>query len=227
MKIIAVGDVHGRDHWKKIEPDYYDRIVFVGDYVDNLSIDNDTILKNLKAIIALKNKFPEKVILLLGNHDIQYSEYPTDYRCSGFSEEMQPAYTKLFTENKSLFQVAAQFGDYLFTHAGLSLNFVQHSLMPWSESILEKKLNVADLLNYIHDSDQQYLLHTVGKARGGSDPFGGITWADVSETCTSLLPGYHEVVGHTPVKRIRKIGNGVSSITYIDTQNNFYEIKFT
>ena len=228
MKVLAVGDLHGKDCWKKIDPAVYDHVVFVGDYVDSLDLPGGKMRDNLSEVIDFKKEHPEKITLLLGNHDIQYSEYP-DYHCSGFNARMQKDYTELFRENKSLFRVAVQFGDYLFTHAGLSYGFVKHNLKPWRDQIIEKSINVADLLNRLQDSDQQEILHTVSEVRGGIEPYGGITWADFSETSTDLLPGYHQVVGHTRQREITKVEKGDASITYIDVLNTveeFYEGEF-
>jgi hypothetical protein len=44
-----------------------------------------TIDRNLQDIIALKKACPEKVLLLLGNHDVQYMFYP-HFRSSGFRD---------------------------------------------------------------------------------------------------------------------------------------------
>lgn len=76
MKIIALGDIHGRDIWKDIvkkESDA-DKIVFVGDYVD--THDNISPYKqvdNFKEIVEYKKENKDKVILLIGNHKLNMS----------------------------------------------------------------------------------------------------------------------------------------------------------
>ncbi len=35
MKIITIGDIHGRDFWKKILEEPMDQLVFIGDYFDS------------------------------------------------------------------------------------------------------------------------------------------------------------------------------------------------
>ena len=214
-KIIAIGDLHGKDCWKKVTPEEYDQIIFIGDYVDSFTITPDKIVNNLKEVIDFKKAHSGKVTLLLGNHDIQYMEYPK-YRCSGFNSFFQPDYTELFRVNRNLFQVAVQFSDYLFTHAGLSRSFVKHCLPEHAQLIEDKQIHVADLLNSIYNSENQAMLHAVSALRGGADPFGGITWADYKETSVDLLPGYHQVVGHTPREKMTKVEGDNSSITYID-----------
>ena len=68
MRICAIGDIHGRNDWEKVDPNKYDKIIFVGDYVDSFDIPTGEILKNLENIIAFKKEYYDKVILLLGNH---------------------------------------------------------------------------------------------------------------------------------------------------------------
>lgn len=221
-RIITIGDLHGMDCWKKIKPEEYDHIIFIGDYVDSFTVAPDKILRNLKELIDFKKRQHGKVKMLLGNHDIQYMEYP-QYLCSGFNSLFQPDYTELFRANRNLFQVAVQFGDYLFTHTGLSHSFVKHYLTAYTQLIENKQIHVVDLLNSIHNSEKQAVLHTVSDWRGGTDLFGGITWADYRETSVDPLPGYHQVVGHTPRKRITKAEVDNSSITYIDVLDTVEE----
>ena len=187
----------------------------MGDYVDSLTIPPNKVLENLRELIRFKRKHSSKVTLLLGNHDMQYMEYP-EYGCGGFNPIIQPTLTKIFRRNKNLFQVAKQIDDYLFTHAGLSHSFVKNYLKEYYESIVRKEIRADKVLNQIQHSDKQAILHTVSELRAGDDPFGGITWADYDETSTDILPGYHQVVGHSRMKKIIKREGTNCSITYID-----------
>ncbi len=74
-KWIAIGDIHGRDTWKPIvnsEIDNVDRIIFVGDYFDSFHIPMQTQISNFLDILELKRKYPDRVVLLIGNHDYHY-----------------------------------------------------------------------------------------------------------------------------------------------------------
>ena len=70
MKILVLGDIHGRTIWKDIiEKENPDKIIFLGDYVsthDNISADQQ--LSNLNNILNYKEESSDKVILLRGNH---------------------------------------------------------------------------------------------------------------------------------------------------------------
>ncbi len=220
VKIIAIGDLHGKNCWKQAtrKDGLY---VFIGDYVDSFTHSNTEILNNLNAIIAFKKSRPQNVVLLLGNHDIQYLYYPK-YRCSGFRPDMQKELTGLFRAHEHLFQIAYQKGDVLFTHAGISNRWFadfRKQLHSWN---IRQRSTLADTLNFINMTDKRDILHTAGLVRGG-DSLGGITWADASETRTDFLEGYHQVVGHTKVPYIVKQERRESSITYIDCLDSMTE----
>lgn len=226
MKIVAIGDIHGRDAWHRVETSLYDKIVFIGDYVDSRErIPDQQIVQNLKDIIAFKKVYPAEVVLLLGNHDIQYLYYP-EHKCSGFRNDLLDSIRGLFLKNEDLFQVAYQYQDYLFTHAGVSKGwYTRH------QGVLNKYVgeNLGETLNKVHQSVDWKVLFEVGEARGGDYDHGGPIWADKSETQDQSLDSLHQVVGHSRVEDIITYGDDTSSITYIDvlsTQVKFFEVQF-
>src|ERR1700748_2969021 len=105
MKHVIIGDLHGRTIWERVNFSNYQKAVFLGDYVDSFTRSDGVILDNLKNIIALKKQYPEKIVLLLGNHDVQYLHYP-QYHCPGFRPCLQPELTNIFRSNRGLFQMA-------------------------------------------------------------------------------------------------------------------------
>jgi predicted phosphodiesterase len=78
MKIICIGDIHGRDCWVKIleqNPDA-DLFVFEGDYFDSFTIPALEQINNFKLILKFRDENPNKVIMLFGNHDFHYTKIP-------------------------------------------------------------------------------------------------------------------------------------------------------
>jgi hypothetical protein len=225
MHIIAIGDVHGRDTWKQIKDHEVDQIIFIGDYVDpHRPIPDREVLRNLEEIIAFKQNDPDRITLLLGNHDAQYLHYPR-YPCSGQRVELQETVGKLFQENQALFQIAWQRDRYLFTHAGISQGWYDRHLATLNDW---ETTSLAGALNTIHTSEYRDILFEVGRARGGWHRYGGPIWADKSETQLDHLAGFHQVVGHSRVKDFEFYGDEASSITYIDvgdTRVRFYETE--
>lgn len=230
MRLLSISDLHGRDVWKTVDVNAYDRIVFLGDYTDSYDLDDNTIYVNLSEILALKQRMPDKITLLIGNHDAQYMYYPK-YACSGFRPQAQEKLTELFVTHRACFQIAYQQGTYLFSHAGITTRWLATLLTQTGQarSDFRPSYNLADMLNQAHQQSDQLrdLLFAVGPVRGGYDPYGGPVWADRSESRVDYLTGFHQVVGHTPTKSFLTVGNKTSSITYTDvlrTKIAFYEV---
>jgi Calcineurin-like phosphoesterase len=228
MNIITIGDLHGSSVWKEITPKDWDQLIFSGDYVDSFEFKDGQIIENLEEVIQLKKEYPQKVILLLGNHDLGYlfKDKP-GHGCSGFRAGMAKALFNLFSSNHDLFLCAWQVDNYLWTHAGIVgrwyKNFVEGEIVP-------SDINLAGTINKLFDAYYLPLFH-VSNIRGGRNKDGGIFWADSMETIQDPLPGYHQIAGHT------KTGNGIityssednlTSVTYTDcleTTTEFYKLK--
>ena len=230
MRLFTISDLHGRTAWKEANLDGYDRVIFLGDYTDSYTETDETIYTNLHKIIELKQRQPDKFVLLIGNHDAQYLHYP-HYRCSGFRASAQPVLSALFAKHETLFQVAHQEKSYFFTHAGITNKWLKRFLAKTENEMLPipPAYNLAGLLNEIHHQSPRFrnLLFEVGPKRGGYDLCSGPIWADRSETKIDYLSGFNQVVGHTPVDDFMTLRDETGSITYTDvlqTKTAFYEV---
>lgn len=217
-KFLIIGDVHGMDSWKEIVDDkstYFYHKVFIGDYVDSFSIKPVEILFNLKEIIAYKKKNPDKVTLLLGNHDWAYIY--DEPGISGFQPAVWHQYKELFRENIDLFDVAygyrnSRTQEYtLFTHAGLTYKFWMDHISPLINDESGVWHDLVDVNDDLHDILNKFkgdkILWKVGNMRGG---FGtpGPLWADYLELLEDPYPDIHQVFGHTAA--------GTVNVTNID-----------
>jgi predicted MPP superfamily phosphohydrolase len=227
-KIITIGDLHGSPVWKQILPEEWDRMVFIGDYVDSGDYSADEILVNLQEIIDLKKKYPEKVILLMGNHDLAYfyGGHERHY-CSGFKRSMLSQLFTIFTSNREIFQAAFQVRDHLWTHAGVVQRWYDTYI---HDQVLPADENLACTLNRLFRSYYLPLYHA-SALRGGLYEDGGIFWAHRDETSDDPLRGYHQVVGHTRTRSgIRVTGDPLrdTSVMYVDcleTSVEFYKLS--
>ena len=191
MKILINPDIHGRVFWKySIEhKDEFDKIIFLGDYLDAYSPDllvNEE--DNFKEIIQFKKDNLDKVILLLGNHDCHYinSKILHSSRYNPFKANI---YHKLFNDNLDLFQLVYIYNKYLFSHAGV-----------YEEWLKMCDLNLDNLINYDLDELASYL-NVLDYYRGGYGNIGSCIWADIRDSETEkLLKGYYHIFGHTQLK---------------------------
>jgi predicted MPP superfamily phosphohydrolase len=231
--MIVIGDIHGSKFWKNIVNQHLDEdyIVFVGDYVDSHNaMSNTKMLKNLLDIIKFKEKYPDKVKLLLGNHDIHYYFLNSSYRGSGFNFDMMFEFNTIFKNKKHLFQVAFMYNNTIVSHAGITNRLYQSVESDYKDALDlgwgdgNEHNNIADKFNFLFNISSKYLFY-IGDERGGLDPFSGIFWAGMKELCEDYLVGYNQVIGHTHLaeKTIKNYDD--ITLTFIDTGNeNAYHL---
>lgn len=227
MKTISIGDIHGKSIWDTINPNNYDKIIFLGDYVDSFEINNSIILENLLNIIRFKKDNPDKVILLWGNHDLQYLFSYNSDGCSGYRPEMYDQLHQIFNDNKQLFQMSYQINDTIWAHAGIHQGWFTQRF----EKLVKK---LPDMSIYLQLNTAFYEKHDslfdVGHRRGGYHDVGGPFWCDKEELKSSPIKKYHQIVGHNRVKEITKFYKYNKEIVFIDTLESdnpkFYEKEF-
>ena len=186
MRFLLLPDIHGRKFWEKPCKDIsqYDKVIFIGDYVDPYAFEHISVpdaIDNMQNIIDLKKNYPDKVILLLGNHCMPYfsDEY---YRMHRFHSRHSSIYHDqihdLYNDNKNLFQLAYASGDILFTHAGVTSTWFEYEL-----EVKEHDPNkIADEINGMLSSMEGIQkLFMVSSCRGGWDSFSSCIWADIKE----------------------------------------------
>jgi len=252
MKHLFVGDTHGRSYWKipilghdpvtntgsKYTIDDFDKVVFTGDYVDSHEVDitSDMMVDHLKELIDLKLKYPEKVTLLIGNHDLHYIFDPARFECSGFNSEVYEALHAIYNANIDLFDAMYQYKDHISSHAGIHVGWLKYR---FNKYITDLEEPIADAINYefnrFYDiytkqisnlpiADMPWELFDVGYLRGGRQKVGGPFWVDRRLSQEKPAKGYHQIVGHTPVKHISEYPrNDSTSITYIDVMGDMID----
>lgn len=202
-----IPDVHGRSFWRKAVADVEETpVVFLGDYLDPYPqerISKASALEGFKDILALKEAHPDRVTLLLGNHDLHYILT----RIGGGRTDMRRFTTirNLLSDKLDLFDMALELESgghrYLLTHAG-----VLNGWLIRNDSLLygDAPATVGARMNYLlHDETWRetlfWALSDVGYARGGMDAYGGPVWADIHEHREGRqeLEGIYQVFGHT------------------------------
>lgn len=221
---LFVGDLHLQAKLilplveKAIEKHNVERVIFMGDYVDQWNQnDNDQLYIDE---LTLLNKFRKKLIkegkvepvFLIGNHDMPYligiPEYYSVYNRQVFDKvhdlllQLQP-------------QIAYEADDdFIASHAG----YVQTSaweiplwhFKPWLYSYIDESIN---------------LQKQVGR-RGGFNTYGSMLWEDFGERLWRAGMKC-QIVGHTPQKTITDLREDITceaNCICVDTfsLNQFY-----
>ena len=135
MKILAVGDIHTKQwivsHVEKVTSSY-DKIVFVGDYVDDWGETSAASIETVKRLKKLDDTHPDKFEFLLGNHDYTYvNNIP--FPSSGYSEItnilLSSAENREHKEWLSLLKYITILDGVIYSHAGVTNKFVEHNMV--------------------------------------------------------------------------------------------------
>lgn len=208
--ILNIPDLHGNSSWKKaVKEKPWDKIVFLGDYVDSYDLTDIKILRNLVDIINFKKDNYEKVSLLFGNHELSYLfKHNQNYRCTGFRNSYSEAVYHLLNDNRKLFRSAKQIDNFLFTHAGVNKVWWDTEVLPCRHTLKIQHLPVADQIHIIEQTHFSYVLNDISyfRSRTSIKSHGGIYWADRREWQSEdhMLPGITQIVGHSTVKKVRQ-----------------------
>lgn len=206
MKTLIIPDVHGRKFWKEPCKDMsqWDKVIFLGDYVDPYEGEatKEETISNLKEIIALKEVYKDKIILLWGNHDLFYWCKPYrnqfDY-WSRHDDKRHNEIESILIQHNELFQWAYQEDNFLFTHAGVNNKFAK-----FLSDDCGLEVNADTLNKYFSEKRNQVELSMVSAYRWGPSPYGSIVWCDIHEIYGNIpckeIADFFQVFGHTYAK---------------------------
>ncbi|MDR2070222.1 MAG: metallophosphoesterase [Treponema sp.] len=217
---LAIGDVHGRDFWKRYIDEDFIEFYFVGDYFDSFDLPFVQQYRNFKEICERARK-DRRIKLCLGNHDYHY--LGTSEMYSGYQEDHYYEIYQVLEQNIDLLKVVYVTADnYIISHAGVSAWFM-------------KRMKIAGYPN-VEDINQAFAKKRSILEFNGHDPFGDdITQSPIWIRPDSLekqpVAGYNQIVGHTPMEEIRTITLPDSkrrtiTIAYIDTHDTASIYRF-
>lgn len=217
MKYLIVPDIHGRDFWvepmKRALKDDNTKIIFLGDYLDpypnefEKHVDyKELAFDQFKYILKLKNDYPDKITLLLGNHDLSYAVSTKICDCRR-DYQRYSSIREIFRLNKAKFSLLTEVkqGDnrFIISHAGVSLEWLKQANMQGfsKENIVDFLNNKYELMMNSDDPEENEFAYDLGMCsyyRGGSNKVSSIVWADIYESIFDN-PEYicYQIFGHT------------------------------
>jgi predicted MPP superfamily phosphohydrolase len=254
MKTIIIGDIHGRDLWKRIvdvEADA-DRIVFLGDYFDSFDIPGVVQLQNFLDIIDFKKNSNKEVVLLFGNHDYHYMPGFIGMGYSGYQTGLAYQFREAISANLEHLQMAHLFDNVLCSHAGISPEWLEISFGKpkdesehnWSTDTLDDVRDVVELINE-HFKFKPSIFEFNGWDPHGDNTYQTPIWIRPASLMasnkknTSLKKHVIQVVGHTQVKNIFEsvkateksmggkyyLNDAIASNGYLTVENNKFKPK--
>lgn len=190
MKIVALGDIHGYQRWKRVfdqEKDF-DLVVFIGDYFDSFHNRANDQIANFLDIIAFRDSMPDKVKLLIGNHDFSY--YPGIETCSGYQKFFAPQIREVFFSNSNKLQVTFEHDNFTFVHAGISKTWMKNYELESADDINKNFISRPSIFKF-----------------NGYNPYGdditqGPLWIRPSSLLADFWGTNFQIVGHTQMRNI-------------------------
>jgi hypothetical protein len=215
MRVIALGDTHGRNNWKAIaekELATCDKFVFIGDYFDSHDekSSGDKQIENFNEILELKKANPDKVVLLTGNHDYHYIRGIGE-TYSGY----QAAYALQIGEiveqaiKDGLMQLVFTADGFFYSHAGLTKTWASmfmrrisdgttNNINPEIDDVFIQVLN--DHLIY---QPKVFMFNSgINASMTGDDVTQGPIWVRPYSLSKDKIEGWWYVVGHTTSRRL-------------------------
>ena len=221
--IVIIPDVHGRDFWREAVRDNPEgEFLFLGDYLDPYDFEDiveDDDFHGLEDIIRFKERNPDRVTLLWGNHDLHYM-YP-ELMGSRYDFDNAERNAHLFWDHQELFKIAyeteAAGKRFLFSHAGVGMGWIRNNF----PTLKPEEVNATLLNDLVGYPAFMSALKDVSAHRGGDKEYGSMIWADVQEQGyeENQLPGVIQVFGHT---LLRLPFNYENRIYCLDCRRSFF-----
>lgn len=225
MKVIVIGDIHGRKLWKEIVEKEVKGIdgeyafVFIGDYFDpyeNIGIGELT--ENFNDIMSLKREFPNTVYCLIGNHEYHMIEGVRE-KYSRYDFANAPVISELINGaiKEGLLQLSVKIDDVLYTHAGVTKTWLERRFKGDLNKFLEKKAPTkATLMKYnFNDNGSAFECY-------GDDKRQSPLWVRPFSLMNDAIEGM-QVVGHTQVTRL-KTKNGIAFVDTLGTSREYLTV---
>ena len=219
MKILVFGDLHCRTIWKDIvakEGQSCDKIVFLGDYVPprEIILDDPTDACGfLYEVLDFKDKNPDKVVLLRGNHDLEALGY---YWAACWPKVHDKVAQYCRTEDiKNWFLSNTQWvyqipnTNIVCSHAGISKKWLGYIRAIDEDSIdsviSDSPMTIWDRINSYSPSELFGFTDDNPFDTNGTSPTQPCTWIRPQTLLDYGVDDIVQVVGHTPVEYICNI----------------------
>lgn len=215
-RVLFVGDLHCKQEYvlpyvsKLVESQNVNKVVFLGDYVDDWNVPDKYVIKALDAQVEWYKKWSDKVdvVNLCGNHDWSYL-HKDKYVASGHRYDIERSVK--YRLNKLNLQMSCVVDKYLVTHAGVTKEWLDYALPDVNVSDTH---TLSDTLNLMY-SNGDSLLNDCGPSRGGKDVAGPL-WCDAYEDLKNVQGfGTSQIVGHSPVSCVCCNTNKDGTVTYV------------
>ena len=221
-KIIVISDIHGRTDWKDIvNKTTFTKCVFIGDYFDSFDIQPQQQKSNFLDIIKFKEENPDRVILLLGNHDYHYlSGIKETY--SGYQMWQKTDIGEMLDNavKNGLIQMCFKYNNYLFTHAGITKTWLKNTNY-------DDITPIDEYINALFKRNLKYFKFTSGinHSNYGDDICQSPIWVRPNSLLKDGVDDFIQIVGHTEKEKITILEDRIYLTDTMETSGEFLSIE--
>ena len=211
MKVAIIGDIHGTtkflECYKNIQENDSDveKIIVLGDWFDPyIDIDLDTMIERYNEFVKIW-KSDDRIISILGNHDIAGYIIVNDStnRTMRYGKGRQRI-TDAIEQNLSESYLTYKIGDYIFSHAGVSQDWLND-------------IDIYDGCNYVNnimnckkgwtedELSDICMFYPYDGSGCGENVHQSCVWIRPRSLYKSAIDGYNQVVAHTRIDSIFKL----------------------
>lgn len=200
-KTVILGDIHGRDVWKKIITDEKPSgVIFLGDYVSSREgISESDQIKNLEEILDFKEESESEmeIILLRGNHDLEalgyhWAECYPSFHKKDFFLGNDEALKKRFLKNTQWIYRDEE-NNVTYSHAGISKTWFSRVQQTYPEVKAVADINnlePTELFAFCAGPDAPF-------DTSGYSKYQSCVWIRPNTLVMDAIEGT-QIVGHTP-----------------------------
>lgn len=225
MKVVAIGDIHGRTVWRDIVrkalEENADKIVFLADFLDPYPSEVispfQSILGNFKDIVELQSTYTNKIVLLYGNHDHHYNPFVVDkqyysrWDIQGMKELSTIIEDLVMRDRMKLFHYE---DGVMYSHAGFTNTWINNNDFTLESDILQTN---PDSLNYTHSMSD---ISMTGDSIEQSP-----IWVRPRSLLSDLSIEYpRQVVGHTIHEEITIVEDDVAFIDCLYYKKSYLRV---
>jgi hypothetical protein len=201
-QVLIIPDIHLKWEMANRIIDHVgaDEIIFLGDYFDDFN-DTPEMVNEMVDWLEHSVRQPNR-IHIVGNHDMHYAFPEPKFICSGFKQWkmfiIRDRLSQKFWENLKFYHILD--GTWFCSHAGLHDLHVPHRI---KDLRADRPVFLTALSEYL---DKEIIkgfrgkswIFRAGRARGGIQRVGGITWCDYTREFKPVV-GLNQLLGHTPI----------------------------
>ena len=204
----AIGDIHGRPFWKSYIKNDFKEFYFTGDYFDSFDIPFSKQYDNFLGICK-EARSDTRIRMCLGNHDYHYLNGVHNQSYSGYQDHNSKKISAVLEDNIDLIQIIYVTEDkFIISHAGVTSWFLKSIGGVKPEDINNAFKNDRNILKF-----NGYNIY-------GDDITQSPIWVRPGSLESDPLPGYSQIVGHTPVRKITEMQmKDRKKLILIDTHN--------